>query len=271
MPVSVAAPIAKRVTQWDEFSGRFEAVASVEVRARVSGFIEELHFKDGQLVNAGDPLVHHRQAALRHRCRERQGRRRAQQGAGRPGRAAGPARRFADNVQDHHRPGERPAQGQPRRREGPAQGGRGGSALRRAQPRLDRRARADRRPHLRPQGRCRQPDPGRPAGRHPARRHRHPRSHSLRVRRLGVGLSALHAPLPVGRAGLVARNQSRAHPAGRRNRMDAHRQGRLRRQYVRAALGHHPHPRRRRQQEPAPDARHLRPRATLRRRVRCRC
>ncbi len=56
MPVSVAPPVAKRVTQWDEFSGRFEAVASVEVRARVSGFIEELHFKDGQLVNVGDPL-----------------------------------------------------------------------------------------------------------------------------------------------------------------------------------------------------------------------
>jgi RND family efflux transporter MFP subunit len=56
MPVSVAPPVAKRVTQWDEFSGRFEAVASVEVRARVSGFIEQLHFKDGQLVNVGDPL-----------------------------------------------------------------------------------------------------------------------------------------------------------------------------------------------------------------------
>ncbi len=56
MPVDVAPPIAKRVTQWDEFSGRFEAVASVEVRARVSGFIEQLHFKDGQLVSVGDPL-----------------------------------------------------------------------------------------------------------------------------------------------------------------------------------------------------------------------
>jgi RND family efflux transporter MFP subunit len=56
MPVTVAAPAAKRVTQWDEFSGRFEAVASVEVRARVSGFIEQLHFKDGQIVKAGDPL-----------------------------------------------------------------------------------------------------------------------------------------------------------------------------------------------------------------------
>jgi multidrug efflux system membrane fusion protein len=56
MPVSVAPPVAKRVTQWDEYSGKFEAVASVEVRARVSGFIDKLHFKDGQLVEVGDPL-----------------------------------------------------------------------------------------------------------------------------------------------------------------------------------------------------------------------
>ncbi|MEK7688463.1 MAG: efflux RND transporter periplasmic adaptor subunit [Pseudomonadota bacterium] len=56
MPVGVAEPLAKRVTQWDEYSGRFEPVAAVEVRARVSGFIDQLHFKDGQLVNVGDPL-----------------------------------------------------------------------------------------------------------------------------------------------------------------------------------------------------------------------
>ena len=56
MPVTIAAPLAKRVTQWDEFSGRFEAVASVEVRARVSGFIDKLHFRDGQIVNVGDLL-----------------------------------------------------------------------------------------------------------------------------------------------------------------------------------------------------------------------
>lgn len=56
MPVSVAPPMAKRVTQWDEFSGRFEAMASVEVRARVSGFIDDVHFRDGQLVNVGDLL-----------------------------------------------------------------------------------------------------------------------------------------------------------------------------------------------------------------------
>ena len=56
MPVTVSEPIAKRVTQWDEYSGRFEAVASVEVRARVSGFIDKIDFRDGQLVKIGDPL-----------------------------------------------------------------------------------------------------------------------------------------------------------------------------------------------------------------------
>ncbi len=54
--VTVAKPVAKRITQWDEFSGRFEAVESVDVRPRVSGFIDKIHFKDGQLVEAGDLL-----------------------------------------------------------------------------------------------------------------------------------------------------------------------------------------------------------------------
>lgn len=56
MPVTVSEPLAKRVTQWDEYSGKFEAVAVVEVRARVSGFIDKQHFRDGQWVKAGDPL-----------------------------------------------------------------------------------------------------------------------------------------------------------------------------------------------------------------------
>lgn len=54
--VSVAQPIAKRITIWDEYSGRFEAVETVEVRPRVSGFVDKVHFKDGQIVKAGDPL-----------------------------------------------------------------------------------------------------------------------------------------------------------------------------------------------------------------------
>jgi len=56
IPVTVAKPIAKRITNWDEYSGRFEAVNTAEVRARVSGFVEQIHFKDGQLVKEGDLL-----------------------------------------------------------------------------------------------------------------------------------------------------------------------------------------------------------------------
>ena len=56
MPVTVSEPIAKRIVQWDEYSGRFEARAIVEIRARVSGFVDKLHFTDGQLVKAGEQL-----------------------------------------------------------------------------------------------------------------------------------------------------------------------------------------------------------------------
>lgn len=55
-PVTVATPLAKRVTNWDEFTGRFEASEQVDVRARVSGFIESVHFRDGDLVKSGDLL-----------------------------------------------------------------------------------------------------------------------------------------------------------------------------------------------------------------------
>jgi membrane fusion protein, multidrug efflux system len=56
IPVTVVAPLEKRITNWDEYSGRFEAVASVDIKARVSGFIEQINFKDGQLVKVGDLL-----------------------------------------------------------------------------------------------------------------------------------------------------------------------------------------------------------------------
>ncbi len=55
-PVTVARPLQKVVTEWNEFTGRFSAVESVEVRARVSGFIDSIHFTDGQVVKQGDLL-----------------------------------------------------------------------------------------------------------------------------------------------------------------------------------------------------------------------
>jgi RND family efflux transporter MFP subunit len=54
--VVVATPVSKRIVQWDEFTGRFEAVQRVEVRPRVSGYIAEINFTDGAIVAKGDPL-----------------------------------------------------------------------------------------------------------------------------------------------------------------------------------------------------------------------
>lgn len=55
-PVTVAQPVKRTVTDWDEFTGRFEAVEEVQVRARVGGFVTNVEFKDGDMVHAGDPL-----------------------------------------------------------------------------------------------------------------------------------------------------------------------------------------------------------------------
>lgn len=54
--VTVAAPVQREITEWDEFIGRFEASRSVEVRPRVSGQVTAIHFTDGQFVRAGAPL-----------------------------------------------------------------------------------------------------------------------------------------------------------------------------------------------------------------------
>ncbi len=55
-PVTVAKPVVKDIVEMDEFTGRFDAVGSVEVRARVGGYLESVHFKDGALVKEGDLL-----------------------------------------------------------------------------------------------------------------------------------------------------------------------------------------------------------------------
>ncbi|HEX3800727.1 MAG TPA: efflux RND transporter periplasmic adaptor subunit [Verrucomicrobiae bacterium] len=57
-PAAVTAnqPIQREVVEWDEFPGRLEAVDMVEVRARVSGYLESVHFKDGAEVKKGDLL-----------------------------------------------------------------------------------------------------------------------------------------------------------------------------------------------------------------------
>jgi RND family efflux transporter MFP subunit len=54
--VSVATVIEKQVKDWDEFTGRFQAVETVEIRPRVSGYIDKVAFKEGGLVKSGDLL-----------------------------------------------------------------------------------------------------------------------------------------------------------------------------------------------------------------------
>ncbi|MDB5578283.1 MAG: efflux transporter periplasmic adaptor subunit [Bradyrhizobium sp.] len=52
----MAQPVKRTVTDWDEFTGRFEAVAEVQVRARVGGFVTSVEFRDGAIVRTGDLL-----------------------------------------------------------------------------------------------------------------------------------------------------------------------------------------------------------------------
>ncbi|QDZ08636.1 efflux RND transporter periplasmic adaptor subunit [Sphingomonas panacisoli] len=54
--VTVATPLQREVTEWDDYVGRFEPSRSVEVRPRVSGAVVAIHFTDGQIVKAGQPL-----------------------------------------------------------------------------------------------------------------------------------------------------------------------------------------------------------------------
>src|SRR6195256_3483067 len=56
LPVNVLSVIEKEVNEWDEFTGRLEAVESVEIRPRVSGYITEIHFEAGVIVKKGDLL-----------------------------------------------------------------------------------------------------------------------------------------------------------------------------------------------------------------------
>lgn len=57
VPVSVATVEAREIVPWAEFSGRLEAIERVELRSRVSGVVEAVHFREGNLVKQGELLV----------------------------------------------------------------------------------------------------------------------------------------------------------------------------------------------------------------------
>lgn len=54
--MTVAQPVRKQIVEWDAYTGRLEAVDFVEIRARVSGYLQSVHFDEGQIVAKGDLL-----------------------------------------------------------------------------------------------------------------------------------------------------------------------------------------------------------------------
>src|SRR5438046_1570993 len=55
-PVTVSYPVERDVTEYTDFTGRTAAVDSVEVRARVWGYLDKVNFKEGAMVQKGDVL-----------------------------------------------------------------------------------------------------------------------------------------------------------------------------------------------------------------------
>src|SRR3990170_8315834 len=55
-PVTVAAVLEREITEWDEFTGRMEAVNAVQIRPRVSGYIRRIGFNEGNSVRKGQLL-----------------------------------------------------------------------------------------------------------------------------------------------------------------------------------------------------------------------
>ncbi|KGP62510.1 hemolysin secretion protein D [Legionella norrlandica] len=56
MEVDVAFPLKKKIVEWDEYTGRFQAIEEVDIRARVTGYLEAIKFKAGEMVKKGDVL-----------------------------------------------------------------------------------------------------------------------------------------------------------------------------------------------------------------------
>ena len=54
--VVVSKPLSKKIVDWDDFVGRFEAINSVDIRPRVSGYLQSIGFVDGQVVHKGQVL-----------------------------------------------------------------------------------------------------------------------------------------------------------------------------------------------------------------------
>jgi len=55
--VTVSRPIQKNIVEWDDFVGRFEAMDDVAIRSRVTGYLEQVHFQDGAIVQTSGTVT----------------------------------------------------------------------------------------------------------------------------------------------------------------------------------------------------------------------
>ena len=137
-PVTVAQPVKRTVTDWDEFTGRFEAVEEVQVRPRVGGSVTSVEFKDGDMVHTGDLLYVIDSASVRggRRAGQRPARRcagqdRARKARPRPWLVPGPDQR---SLRTGRRPAPPGIAGRPRRRDAGRGCAEGGTAQHRVHP-----------------------------------------------------------------------------------------------------------------------------------------
>ena len=260
-PAVTAAPVLQRdIAEWDEFSGRLEAVDQVEIRPRVSGYIKRVTFTEGREVRKGEVLFEidprEYQAALeRAQAQLEQARTAADLAA-----AGGGPRREAGERAGHlprgvRQPDQRPGQ---QRRGRAGRGGRGRD--RAARPRLDRRPLADRRPGEPRGGDRGQSGAVRAARRDPAHDGGLARFHVPLLRQRRADLPALLRPRGRrGQSGLARRALPGLSRSGQRDRLPPRGTSGLRGQPDRPRQRHHPHPRDLHQPRPPVHAGPLRP------------
>ena len=155
--VIVAKPVQRTVSDFDEYVGRFAAVNSVEVRARVSGYLDSVHFKDGQMVKKGDLLFTIDKRPFQYTLD--QARANLATAKSNLAYAESDLKRGQSLVREHtitEQIFEQRSQSF-RNAQAAVTADAGGGAAGRARSAVHRIARADRRPHRRPPGLARQP------------------------------------------------------------------------------------------------------------------
>ena len=238
--VDVAKPVVREVTEWDEYTGRLAAIDTVEIRARVSGYLQSVNFKEGQIVKKGDLLFVIDPRPYRAALSRAEGELASAQAS--LVLAENDAKRAERLVQADVVSRERFETQDTRQRTvgragGDREGGRGAVA---AGPGVHRGARAHRRPHQQLRPHRRQPGQRRRS----SHDHRLAGSHLLLLRRQRAGLLEVHAAGRVGQPPQLARRrQPRARRPRRRGRVQPRRAHGLRGQPHRSAHRHDPRPR----------------------------